>query len=75
MIVEHDHLGVRPMEVMPADFRADVVGHSDATLFAGDVVDAFDVGRIAVPEAIADDEMFFRKLSVKSRSRTGNVCA
>ncbi len=59
MVVKHDDLGIGPVEVMAADFAADVVGDGDAALLAGDMMNPVDSGRIAVSVAVADDEMFF----------------
>jgi hypothetical protein len=59
VIVEHDHLGVRSVKVMPSDFGADEIRHGDASFLTDDVMNALDVGRVAPAVPVADDEMLF----------------
>lgn len=61
MVVKHDYLGIRSAEMMPPDFRADVIWNGDAPLLASYVVDPLNVSGVPVAASIADDEMFFRQ--------------
>src|ERR1043166_3977070 len=59
MIMKNDHFSVGSLEVMPTDFRANIVRNAYVTLLTWHMVNTFDIGCVAVPISVADDQVFF----------------
>lgn len=75
VIVEHDDLGIRPVKMMPTDFRANVIRNGDAPLLTSNVVDTHDISGVAAPEAVTNDQVFFVQVLGEVKAATKKMLA